>query len=269
MSTYWKIVLFITVFLGGSTAAHAKDRSKDFAITIKYTPSSFIQYEGEGARTTGNNTWESKIKSHDALLELEVDYKLTEKSGVNLQYLANFATIEDERSSSGLQYNDVIFKIRNTYLNYYRELEGSGLSAIVGYQYLQQSFDRSRFFLYPEDYVDMRHKEEIESHGLNFGILGRYFSPVYLDIELMSGILLKTKNRQTADISTLKKKGYTYRVRLEVGADISDYSFGLGAIRELYHPQVDGGASQDGAIYSYSQNKIDLMGIYIFTRTEF
>ncbi len=248
--------------------APAQD-DKGVTLSLRYLPSAFIEYEGEGARNSMNNTWENKVKSHNVVTELELGCELSDISGISVSYLANSPTIDEEKSSSGLQFNDVIMKVDHLSINYLRGLKGSSLKAVLGYQYVRQCFERSNFRLYPPESVKFAAKEVIRAHGVNFGITGRYFSPVYLEFDLITGILLYTDNWQSADVSQLTDKGYTYRVKLESGIDTGSYSAGIGALREMYHPQVKGGASTDEIVYSYSQNKTDLMGFYIFAKVMF
>ena len=258
------IILISLLILIIPSLSLGDDKSDNIIISIRYLPFAFIEYEGEGARTTEYDTWENKVKSHNPVTEIELDYALTQESSINFKYLTNFSTIDYEASSSGLQYNDVIMKVRNFSTHYIRSLENSNLKGIFGLQHFQQVFQRSNFFLYPDEEIDFNTKEVIKASGLNFGVTGRYFSPVYFDFEFISGIMLHTTNRQTSDSSTLDCKGYTYRLKLETGVDFGDFTAGIGALRELYHPQVKGGASTDDIVYSYSQNKTDLMGFYLF-----
>jgi|GEM_PF-1881670 len=256
------VPIFLALFREG---APAQDR---FTPSWLVLPSGALSYEGKGAQDTPQPFWESKTSYSTPIYGILFRWEMNSSSALASEFWRNIDGDHEEANPFGLQSNQTRLVLNNFSISYQRKLLGSGLEALVGAQFLSESFDRDQFVVQGVP-VQGSAEESLTGQGIQLGIHGLHNKTVfgthfYADWNFKTGFLLHTTNRQVSEIPVLNEKGYTYHVQGELGIQRSRFFAGVGLTHQFFRFYVPGGKSlETGPVVSYSMNTTNFHGLYL------
>jgi hypothetical protein len=237
-------------------------------------PQARVEYEGTGFRQVPNG-WELKVKPHTPALGLRWRETFSPRLALQAQYWVNRTHANQEKGNTQAgpltQTGQTRMFVNSLWLDLRVPLAGSRVEAVGGVNGLYESFRRKDivFNLVPQEGTFLETHAALGVHvGFHAGSAtpapeepgGRFF----WDGEILFGNFLWTRNTLRADGGSIRRGGYSYLARGELGWARGPWRWTAGYTRHLYETLVPGGrTASGGAAVSLPINKTDFYGPFL------